>query len=321
MEFSHRDKAVASWKRTPWVKEVNISRVSWLLPPGSLSWQFITESLFLNSPEAYGRSYIWRVDALCNWRVTEDTPDAAIKDVSLLRFNSLRPDNSEWEKPVQKWVAGGWYIQEFGWVSNNVVAYASSEICERSDISSDIVIRTTTQNWATFIKWSNFIELAYRSNLPIIRLDVFLWGENIKQIPVTQKNEWAYKWSFIVPPTLSWSTTLTIRAVDAEYFSKEETKTINIVDRDTTPPEIVVSSPSEKTNTIWLNESIRFQWYIRLRWAVLWVGTHEVTVEAVDGWFNKASSTIAIEVLPLEIEELETEEEIIEEETGSWSTE
>ena len=153
-----------------------------------------------------------------------------------------------------------------------------------------------------------------------------------------------------MPPTLSWSTTLTIRAVDAEYFSKEETKTINIVDRDTTPPEIVVSSPSEKTNTIWLNESIRFQWYISdrseiksiniysngeplkigisgrsfnymLRWAVLWVGTHEVTVEAVDGWFNKASSTIAIEVLPLEIEELETEEEIIEEETGSWSTE
>jgi len=359
MEFAHKDKAVASWEKTPWIKEVNISRVSWLLPPWSLSWSFITDSLFLNPPEAYGRSYIWQVDALCNGQVTEDTPEAAIKNISLLRFNSLRPENFEWENPVKKWVSNGWYLQEFGWLANNVAAYVSSKVCERSSMPSDIIIRTSTPDGASFVKGTNFIELAYRSNHPIVRIDVFLWWNSIVQVPLSAgKNQWTYKWSFEVPSTLSGSTTLTVRAVDDQFYSREETKSINIIDRDTTPPELVISEPASSGNNISTSESIRLVWYVRdrsaiksiniysggspikiglewrsfnyvLQWSVLWTWSHIVEIEAIDNWLNSARKTITIDVVadpkPSQPEETipdvqEPESVDSEETTWSWET-
>ena len=358
MEFAHKDKAVASWEKTPWIKEVNISRVSWLLPPWSLSWSFITDSLFLNSPETYGRSYIWQVDALCNGQVTENTPEAAIKNISLLRFNSLRPQNPEWENPVKKWVSGGWYLQEFGWLGNDVAAYVSSKVCERSSMPSDIIIRTSTPDGASFVKGANFIELAYRSNHPIVRIDVFLGWKSIVQVPLTAgKNEWTYQWSFVVPSTLSGSTTLTVRAVDDQFYSREETKTINIIDRDTTPPEIVISEPASSGNKITTSENLRVVWYVRdrssiksiniyadgspvkigiewrsfnyvLQWSALWTGSHLIEVEAIDNWLNSARKSITIDVVadpePSQPEETipdVQEPESVDSEETTWSWE
>ncbi len=352
MEFAHKDKAVASWEKTPWIKEVNISRVSWLLPPWSLSWSFITDSLFLNPPETYGRSYIWQVDALCNGLVTEDTPEAAIKNISLLRFSSLRPDNPEWENPVKRWVSNWWYLREFGWLNNNVATYVSSKVCERSSMPSDIILRTSTPDGASFVKWTNFIELAYRSNHPIVRIDIFLGWKSIVQVPLTAgKNEWAYKWSFEVPSTLTGSTTLTIRAVDDQFFSKQETKTINIIDRDTTPPVITLSSPGNN-NTIPLSEGIRLNWYITdrsqiksiniysdwspikiglewrsfnymLRWSDLWAWTHIVEIEAIDNGLNSSRKAITVEVTDdtPQSDSAETEEpqDSDENQTSTWS--
>ncbi len=351
MEFSHRDKAVRSWEKTPWIKEVNISSVSWLLPPWSLSWRFITDSLFLNPPEAYWRSYIWRVDALCNGAVTENTPEAAIKNISLLRFSSLRPDNFEWENPVKTWVANAGYRWEFGWISNNVATYVSSKECERSDLPSDIIIRTSTPNGASFVRGTNFIEVAYRSNHPISRLDIFVGWKSIAQVPLAWKNQWAYKWSFELPSTLTWSTQLTVRAVDTQYFSKEETKTINIIDRDTTPPVITVSSPWANT-TISSSETVRITWYVSdrsaiksiniysdgspikigwewrsfnyvLRWSELWTWAHIIEIEAIDNGLNSSKKAITVNVTAApksEETQEESEETVVESETDATST-
>jgi len=326
--------------KTPWIKEVYISKISWLLPPSSLDSEFTEQSLFLNAPNRYDASIPWyEVDALCNGKVTEFTPPAAIKQVSLLRFMSLRPDNAQWENPVQTWVANGWYEEEF-WELENVIWYASDEICERSDLASDIILKTTTEDDDSFVRGSNFIELAYRSNHPIIRLDVFVGGESIKQIPLTSKKEGVYKWSFEIPATVWDKTDLIIRAVDSQYFSKEEIKTIKIIDVDTTAPEITISEPTSENNTISASGELRLKWYVRdrselrsiniyndgnplkiwitwrsfsfmLKWSVLWSGSHKIEVEAVDMWFNTSREAINVDVIADE----EEDNEVISEET------
>ena len=356
MEYYHQGKEIKSWQKLPWVKEVYISRISWLLPPWWLGWSLITPSYFLNEPTNYDRSLIWyQVDELCNGKVTDQTPEAAIKPVTLLRFQSLKPENSEWENPVQKWAWSGWYRFEFGWLPN-IIGYISGKECERSDLPSDIIIKTTTPNGASFVNGNNFIELAYRSNHPIIRLDVFLGDSLVSAIDVQEKTEWAYKWSFNIDSSFTGSTTLSIRAVDNQYYSEQEVKNINILGADTTPPVITISEPAPNP-TIDISDRIRVKWYVTdrtdiksinifsdwlpiktaisgrsfnhmLNWADLGLWSHIIEVQAVDSALNKNTSQFTINVIETEqvpaVEEAtwteETSEETWTEET-TWTGE
>jgi len=56
-------------------------------------------SLFKNPPKQYDESLkVVQVDALCNGKVDENTPKAAIKNVFLVSFHSLNPENAYWEE-------------------------------------------------------------------------------------------------------------------------------------------------------------------------------------------------------------------------------
>ncbi|MDQ7022264.1 MAG: hypothetical protein Q9M97_01820 [Candidatus Gracilibacteria bacterium] len=55
----------------------------------------------MNIPTQYDDSYFSKeIDALCNGKVTEDTPSDAIKLIKGVRYHSLMPDWPNWEKPV-----------------------------------------------------------------------------------------------------------------------------------------------------------------------------------------------------------------------------
>ncbi len=326
MTFAHKWKNVKTWKTPNSIKNISISSISWLLPKEWMNNKFITKSLFINAPIEYDNSlWVTKIDALCNWKVTKDTPEAAIKEVSLLRFHSLKPNNSNWEEPVKKWVKDWWYKKEY-WNIKNIITEISDKICERSSIESKIEIKSTIKTWDIFVNWPNYIELAYRSNNPIIRLDIFIWENKITEISINSKKQWVYRWTFTIPLWYYWKYNLKIRAVDNNYFSNEEINKIIIIKKDKNPPKINITNPSN-------NKIILYKWdFFNLRWEVeertnirsiniyiddkpliIWITDrkfkypieseniniwkHKITVEAVDSDFKIWKKEIDLEII------------------------
>ncbi len=229
MTFAHKWKDIENWKKPVWVKEINISEVSWLLPnPESTNPAFIIKSLFINKPTKYDNSYKYvKVDSLCNWLITKDTPDAAIKTVTLIEFKSLMPSNPKWENPVQKWAKSDKFKKIY-WNIPNLITKINPA-CKRSWIPSQIIIKTTIKNKDKLYVWENFVQFAYKSSNPIIKVEVFIWDTLVDQVKVWNKTNWSYSWKIFIPVTKAnrW-TTITLRAIDNQYYSSSVIKNISI---------------------------------------------------------------------------------------------
>lgn len=265
MRYAHQGKPAQSWKSPVGVKSLSISSLSWLLPSDTtLAW-FLTSALFINSPITYDNSFRpLEVDALCNWVVTAATPPAAIRTISLLQLQSLNPQNSAWEQPVQKWVAENAQNPEiFPFQNSWKIAFSSNpEACDHSgQSSSSILVASTLDNNSTFQHGNNYIELGYQSNNPIISLDILIDNTKIWEIPLQNKTKWSYRGNILIPNTYeAWNYKLSFRIVDNIYWDAVETNNITIKEKDTTPPNLVLKGPS--TLSLLTDQSYIIEWTI-----------------------------------------------------------
>ena len=329
MDFAHIWKDVETWKKPSWVKEINISEISWLLPnPETTNSSLIISSKFINKPTTYDNSYRQvEVDSLCNWIVTDKTPEAAINTVTLVEFNSLSPSNPKWQNPVINWSKSAEFMEKY-WNIPNLVTEISKEECERSWVKSDITIKTTLEKNETFVVWENYVELAFRSSNPIIKIDILIDDVLIEEIKIDNKKDWSYVWNIFIPASqVHKQAILTLRAVDNEYYSESTTRDIFIISKDTDAPEIVLINPIDwsiklyqsdyfnlkaniKERTSIRSITIKIDWKIIKTWLTdrflefpinsdknLPIWKHIITIEAVDKNFNKSSKDIKLEIL------------------------
>jgi len=228
MTVLHKWKKVKNWKKPEWVKEINISKISWLLPnPETSNASNIIKSLFINPPTKYDNSYRYvTVDSLCNWEVTDKTPEAAKKVMTMIQFNSLMPNNPKWQDPVIKWTKSNEFKNKY-WYWNIITKI--NPPCKRSGIPSEIIIKTTIKNNDKLYIWENYIQFAYKSNNPIIKVEVLIWDTVVDEVKVNNKTNWSYSWKIFIPATkLNKKTTITLRAIDNEYYSNEVVKKVSI---------------------------------------------------------------------------------------------
>jgi len=326
MEVVHKWQPVKNWTKPADVKSVKISSVSWLLPSNQDD-NFTVSSLFLTSPTAYDRSFeTVKVDALCYWVVTERTPEAAIKEVTLVQFNALNPNNPSWQNPVLEW-ANSWKAAEIYWNIPNLITNISSEECERSSIKSEIDISTVTKPWDIFTVWLNNISIDYDSTNPVSRLDIIINNNVIQSIDIDSRFSWSYNWVINIPYDYQNSSVdLTIRVVDNQYYSNDVTKNIYIVWKDEIDPVITISNPSDRSISLYKPTSFNLRWTVTDRspirtiniyiddetyliWAEgpdfvveidstdldIWI--HTIRVEAIDYGFNKANTNIRLNIL------------------------
>lgn len=329
MSFAHKWKTAEFWKRPATVKEISISEVSWLLPNPEIKNNYLVKSLFVNTPTKYDNSFKQvEVDALCNWKITENTPEAARKKVTLLELHSMNPSNANWENPVKAWALSNAFIEKY-WNIPNLVTTLSTETCERVWWNeSEIVIKSTIKEWESFSNWENTIELAYRSNNPIKKIDILLNNEVIEELYLKNKLEWTYVWTFNIPEGFVWNNIkMKIRAVDTEYNSNSEEKTISIIEKDNIPPEIILENPIDwniklyndsffnlkaeikdrstiKTITIKIDNNIEITWLTskKVSYSInsnkdLPVWNHLITIEVIDKDLNKSSKDITLEIM------------------------
>lgn len=188
MAYVHTWIAAEKWEEPKWIEKINISEISWLLPnPENESTNYLIESLFLNKPEAYDNSFkTIKIDALCDWLVSDKTPEAAIKEMTLVELHSLLPSNSEWEKPVIERSKSEAFISKY-WNIPNLVTSISNNTCERSWIISKIAVKTNIEENKVFSIGANYIEFAYTSNNTLLKAEILINWNIVDEIDLSNK--------------------------------------------------------------------------------------------------------------------------------------
>ncbi len=329
MTYAHKDKKALDWKMPSWVKTMTISKLTWNATEEWFREDLTNVSMFKNLPE-----WKWtglktiKVDALCNWKISELTPIAWIKEIYTVDVHSLFPENKAWEWPIQEWVKS-WKYKDTLWELVDSDDTIQDTICKREEFPDmwNIKIASKINDKDQLLVWTNYIELAYRSDSPIIKINILLDEIKIDEITLLWKNEWSYKWTFEIPDNYKWVYNITIRAVNSEYYSADETKEIEIVDQDNIAPTITIKNPIDKSIKLYNSwEEFNLRWEVDdnggiksiniyidgkplklwltdrsfvfpISWTNLEVWTHTIKIEAIDNSGNKASEDINLEII------------------------
>lgn len=266
MNYAHKWKTVENWKMPASVYKINISEVSWLLPnpENSANSKLVESSLFVNKPIAYDNSYqTIEIDALCDWLVWPNTPQAAIKYATLLEFHSIEQTNATWEASVQEWARSD-EAKERYWTVSNLITRAPTETCNRQAPKWwNVTIKSNIIEGNTYYIWENYLEIAYNSDAPIKSIDILISWTVVQSIDAEWKKQWTYRGTLFIPWLYRWQNiNLEVRAVDQEFYSNSETNRIFIGTSDTTPPKITITNPT--------NWSIKlYEWdFFNLRWTI-----------------------------------------------------
>lgn len=329
MEYAHAGKEKETWKMPSGLSYTKISKISGLLAPSGFEPSLTVDSLFTNKPTKYDNSLEEiQYDALCNGKVWPNTPASAIKTGYYIAYHSIDPTNSTWEAWVQARAKEYWY-KEFSNIPNIISNYKDTE-CERDPelvANSNIEVRSTIQEWETFVNWYNYVELGYKSINPITKLQILLWDNIIQEITAANKTSGVYVWWITIPSWYSGDYTLTVRAIDEVYMSWEETKNITIQLNDNQPPVIKITNPENDTISIYSDQYFNLRWMVEDRSKIktvniylddiaykMWmtdrefvlemnsdfsipIGTHTIKIEAVDLSLNKSEKVISFEVM------------------------
>ncbi len=326
MEFIHIWEEVKNWQQPSWVKQASISNISWFLPGKSTPSSFVLSSLFKNLPNKYDNSFTSvQYDALCNWRLSETTPEGAIRTWVFIALNSLKPNLPAWENPVQIWAKNWWIRSIAGQSWWNILSAAIGGPCKDRETysGSKIELWTNLRNGDTVSPGNNSIEIWYRNENPVNRIEFYVWGTLAQSIDTWGNTQGVVRPSFYVPTNAN-SIQLRIKAVDSLFYAQDRAVTLNIA-KDTTPPLINLINPSSwkisiyewdtfnlranidevsnlRTINIYLNGKIISAWTTDKNFVMpisggLPAGNYPLVIEAIDQSFNKNTRTVQLTIL------------------------
>lgn len=230
MKYYHKWKEVQNWEKPKDVKKLTVSEISWLLPNPENPHNFLVSSYFINPPKKIDDSYKYvEYDALCNGKVTNETPITAIKKYTILNLHSLKPNNEAWEAPVRAWASSQAAIEKYGsnwWETVSV----KNEVCQRSSNGGwNIEIRSNLSTNKTYWIWANPINIAFQSSSNIIKVEILINWEITQTIKINNKSSWWLSQNIFIPEAYnSQKISVEIRAINSEYFSNSEKKDIYV---------------------------------------------------------------------------------------------
>lgn len=153
----------------------------------------------MNAPQSYDNNLeSVEVDLLCNGIVTENTPIAAIGNVNLISINSMKPDLAYWETPVQEWLTNNNFVENLN-LGNNFITSYSQEVCERTDLSGQILIGAQFPNDNTLVTGANYVDVAYESSSALVKVEIFIANTKIGEIPVSGRKRGIYQGNISIP--------------------------------------------------------------------------------------------------------------------------
>jgi len=214
----HKWKESLKWNRPKSIKTVVISKNSWKIPNWVTPTWARVSGLFINSPKTFDDSYFSKqVDSRCDWKVTEKTPENAIKNIVWIRYHSLNPNNKNWEYPVSR-LNTFWNFK------------FKNEECHWSGIVSWIKI--WMQIWWNWVlkEWINNLNIWFQSQNTVKKITVFSNWKEIYSSNIFKKVKWIHIWKINIEKWERWSKNITVKVMDDQYFTETISKTFNILE-------------------------------------------------------------------------------------------
>ncbi|EKE29895.1 MAG: 1A family penicillin-binding protein [uncultured bacterium (gcode 4)] len=239
MEFAHIWLEKLDFVEPEWVFHATISKASWRLASSSTPDELKVSSIFAVKPTEYDGWYkSVQVDSLCNWQITDSTPQEAIRSVFVWGGTSPIIDSydSDWLKTIGKYSIF-WAESD----SENVAGIKDSP-CERPwrefawvSVSSSLV------DWVVPVGTKNF-EIRYDSNNPVIKILISVDWTVVKTIPVAEEKAWNINTSIEIS---EWNHKIDIKALDKYYYVWTVAYSINTSGFGEQPVPVEVSTWSE----------------------------------------------------------------------------
>lgn len=332
MEYAHSGKSNLSWEKPKAIQGATISKISWLLASDTTPQNQKTYCYFKNLPKEYDTSLKEiQIDIFCNGKVTENTPSGAIKTVYYVLLRDIDPKNTYWNETVKEWAKNGWAKKLF-WRDDIITEYNEKECNRNPELleKANIDLKTNIEDKAIFTKLgTNPIFIEYTSNNPLRSIEILIDETSIAEIDINNEKTWKIEKEISLPSTIpSGNHILTIRAIDSIYYTKEAIKQIYIEEKDTTIPTITIQNPAD-------NDIALYEWqFFNLRATIeeksplrsvnlylngapyklnfskeknivisinenndIPLGTHTLTIEAVDWYFNIGKKDITLTIL------------------------
>jgi membrane peptidoglycan carboxypeptidase len=328
-------KKLPTWKNErDWRKPKNlvkaaISSISWLLASSKTPEKYRVYSYFKNKPLTYDNSFSSiTIDSRCNWKVTEFTPEEFKKTAYVVKLNSIDPKRANWNIPVRSWWLKHWFLSSWVITNPSLLKPCEEDMEKINKSNAKIALLLANSTWI-LVSWNNTIKILYKSELPILRFDVYISWIKIQSIPYFKnRKKWVLTANIYIPEKFTWNQTLKIVWVDEVFKKYADTKEIIIKNEDNIPPKITLIRPKNWIIRIYQNTfaNLRLEVfdetavratniYIDWKKLALWlqwnkivvpinknydipVWNHLIKIEAIDDKFNKSSIKIALIVMP-----------------------
>ncbi len=329
MDYITKEIPSWDWKKPEWLRKIAISWISWLLATKSTPKSLINYSYFKNPPKKFDNSYkVINIDSRCNWKVTNLTPEDFIKPAYVVNFTSIDPKRESWNIPVRAWWKKAWFLK--WWVITNPWALKECEndVEKLKKSNAKIILQLANSTWI-LVNWNNTIKIWYKSELPILRFDIYLSWIKIKSISYfSHRKWWVITDKIFIPEKFSWNQTLKVVWVDEVFKKYSDSKEIIIKNEDNIPPKITITNPANWIKKIYQNSffNLRYKVFdetsvrssnVYLDWKKLsiwlqWtsivlpinknndisVWNHIIEIKAIDDKFNESSKKIALIIMP-----------------------
>jgi len=270
MNYIHKWLKKEDFNIPKWILSAKISEFSWLLAPDWFPEELTKSSYFINLPTQYDNS-LWEteVDILCNWKISEKTPLDAIKKWYVLSIHSLQQDNPNWEAPVQswfkEWLNSEEYNLKYASSLNNIFSNFKDTECERT-VKADVLINSNYKNWDTLSVWENNIEIWFKSNRPILNVQILINWELIKEIDAWKSTKRLLKDTFNISWNLRYAEVkLSVKAIDNQYYSYEKEISLEVVwtNKNTNNNPIIISIENKNPIILKRGEKVDITWRIQ----------------------------------------------------------
>lgn len=285
------------------VKNVSISKISWKLVGDNTPESFRLSSIwYINTlPSSVDESLApLQVDKACFGKVTESTPRSDIMSTYLIKPTTFMPNNMDltditnwYAGLVGTWSSNTWWVEWYNFAG--FFLQAPENICENrqtltEDTSILVSVRKPTSN--TNVTLTPNIWYDVKSPSPIVNVRILVNDQNVAEYPYGGKTTLS-DIKKITLPGWSWPFTITVMAINADWWFGKQTVSVGLLDKDTWLPYLlddkitVIKRAENKYDVVMLfvdNESaVKWGKISMMNW---------VELEKFDG--NVASLTIQV---------------------------
>jgi len=219
MSYAHKGLPIEKFQKPDSVYSATISRISGRKATANTPENMRVTTLFAVAPSEFENSVKEiEIDSLCGGKVTDSTPQDAIKKGYLVSVSPIIESyNKSWLKGIQGSFTAGSTIP-----SGNILFAAPTEACERpGEGDSSISLATNIAEGAHLNVGNNTLEVSFKATNPVQKIQIYRDGELYRELVVDGKTEGRYvNNAFKLDDTWSGKHEITIKIVDKFLYSK-----------------------------------------------------------------------------------------------------